>query len=109
MCSEGEAPKVIRYKMVKPYFKNKPIRLKGAALKYVKLSVLSRDNGVCQCPYCEGGAPLDSPHHIKFKGRGGDDSEENLITVCVVCHRKIHDEKINVTGEFPDLEWRFKK
>ena len=30
-------------------------------------------------------------HHIKTKGSGGDDIKENLIEVCRICHRKIHD------------------
>jgi 5-methylcytosine-specific restriction endonuclease McrA len=34
---------------------------------------------------CSGG--LD-PHHIHFKGAGGADTKENLITLC----RKHHDE-----------------
>ena len=34
---------------------------------------------------CSGG--LD-PHHIKTKGSGGDDTKENLITLC----RKHHDQ-----------------
>ena len=34
-------------------------------------------------------------HHIKTKGSGGDDVEENLIEVCRICHRKIHDEIIS--------------
>ena len=35
-------------------------------------------------------------HHIKTKGSGGDDTEENLIEVCRVCHRLIHDGKIDL-------------
>ena len=31
----------------------------------------------------------------KTKGSGGDDTKENLIEVCRICHRLIHDGKIN--------------
>jgi len=34
-------------------------------------------------------------HHIKSKGSGGDDSEENLIEVCRICHTKIHTGEID--------------
>lgn len=30
-------------------------------------------------------------HHIKSKGSGGDDTEDNLICLCYVCHRRVHD------------------
>ena len=29
-------------------------------------------------------------HHIKSRGSGGDDVEENLITLCAFCHYKVH-------------------
>ena len=32
---------------------------------------------------------------LKTKGSGGDDIEKNLIEVCRICHKKIHDEIIS--------------
>jgi len=29
-------------------------------------------------------------HHKAFRSRAGDDSEENMITLCVRCHADIH-------------------
>ena len=29
-------------------------------------------------------------HHKKTKGSGGNDTKENLIEVCRICHTKIH-------------------
>ncbi len=29
-------------------------------------------------------------HHIKWRSQLGDDANENLITLCVTCHRHIH-------------------
>ncbi len=29
-------------------------------------------------------------HHVKFRSHPGDDSEENLITLCAECHQKVH-------------------
>ena len=47
--------------------------------------------------YCEVcGAPCDcGPHHIKSRGAGGSDAEENLIQLCFNCHRKVHDGKLD--------------
>jgi hypothetical protein len=29
---------------------------------------------------------VESRNHREFRGQGGDDSEENLITLCAGCH-----------------------
>ena len=29
-------------------------------------------------------------HHKEFRSQGGDDSEENLITLCAACHSLLH-------------------
>ena len=42
------------------------------------------------CEIC-GRCGQTEKHHIKTKGSGGDDIKENLIEVCRICHRKIHD------------------
>lgn len=66
------------------------------------LRILYRDNFTCQC--CgefhafinEFGVaiPIDdgnlNVHHIKYVSEGGDDSPENLKTLCIRCHNKIH-------------------
>lgn len=57
--------------------------------------VLNRDNYTCQC--CKGkrkNSRLDV-HHIVFRSNGGDDTEENLITLCHLCHEDLHNGKIN--------------
>ena len=68
-----------------------------------KAMVLNRDNYTCQ--YCKG-KRKDSKlevHHIIFRGKGGSDEKENLITLCHTCHKNLHDEKIN-----PDLQGKIK-
>ena len=35
-------------------------------------------------------------HHIKTKGSGGNDAEDNLIEVCRICHTKIHMGEIKI-------------
>ena len=29
-------------------------------------------------------------HHRQYRSQSGDDSEQNLITLCVACHRNVH-------------------
>lgn len=85
--------------------------------------VLERDNFQCQ----ECGTTQEQHillfnrkleiHHIDFKGRNEknpDSSLENLITLCIRCHTKIHREKEMIERwgdlmEQDDSEWAFPK
>src|SRR3981081_2831274 len=49
--------------------------------------VLRRDGWRCQC--CGTRSNLEV-HHKEFRSQGGDDSEQNLITLCVGCHSLTH-------------------
>jgi 5-methylcytosine-specific restriction endonuclease McrA len=54
--------------------------------------VRKRRDGVCLIGKdCSGGLDV---HHIKHKGAGGDDVEENLITLCRKHHNLAHEYKI---------------
>ena len=45
-----------------------------------------------EIPYCERcGAPgHGGMHHIRYRSQGGSDIRENLIRLCMYCHRGIH-------------------
>ena len=43
------------------------------------------------CEYCGRKNCWTNTHHIKSKGSGGDDTEDNLIELCGSCHRLVHD------------------
>ena len=43
------------------------------------------------CEYCGKKNCYTNTHHIRSKGAGGDDTENNLIELCGACHRKTHD------------------
>jgi 5-methylcytosine-specific restriction endonuclease McrA len=50
--------------------------------------VLESDGWRCQ--WC--GAPRNlQVHHRKYRSRLGDDTAENLITLCADCHRAEHE------------------
>ena len=80
-------------------------RIISKDLKKLIEEVCNLDGNRCRNPYCSswqyhadkrgwfqklGGVWLDPPHHIIFKSQGGDDSVENLILLCNICHRFMH-------------------
>lgn len=62
--------------------------------------LLQRSGGLCEAIRSGvGGSPLPSrcrsrkwlsPHHKKFRGRGGDNSLKNLVMLCGDCHYAVH-------------------
>ena len=67
----------------------KRVRLRLDPVPYGKLrqQVLRRDGWRCQS--CGTMSNLEV-HHKEFRSRLGDDSEENLITLCTACHANAH-------------------
>lgn len=59
----------------------------------VKAFVLSRDSHNCQ--ECKDKKKVSRlhVHHIKFRSNGGSDNPDNLITLCDICHDKMHVRK----------------
>ena len=57
-------------------------------------AVLNRDNYTCQ--YCGKKNTRLEVHHIVFRGRGGSDDENNLITLCEGCHKKVHKGELTI-------------
>ena len=64
-------------------------RLRLDPVDYEKLrqQVLRRDGWRCQS--CGIMSNLEV-HHQQFRSRAGADSEQNLITLCSMCHTAIH-------------------
>ena len=63
------------------------LRLDPEAYETLRQQVLCRDGWRCQI--CGSRSNLEV-HHQEFRSQGGDDSEENLITLCTVCHANTH-------------------
>ena len=70
-----------------PSGKRRRIRLDADAYRRLHQAILERDGWRCQAWSSLFGLEV---HHIVRRGRSGDDSEDNLITLCSVCHRVIH-------------------
>ncbi len=63
------------------------VRLDPVRYENLRQQVLRRDGWRCQS--CGAMSNLEV-HHQKFRSHCGDDSEENLITFCAICHARIH-------------------
>ena len=63
------------------------LRLESESYRRLHLEVLQRDGWRCQM--CGRMERLEI-HHRKFRSQSGDDSEENLVTLCAKCHGLIH-------------------
>ena len=65
-----------------------PSRLDPLSYKSLCQQILRRDGWRCQS--CGTMSNLEV-HHREFRSHSGADSEENLITLCVDCHRQRHE------------------
>ena len=67
---------------------------KNSRIKDKKL--LKDKKGNCQL--CKKKNVYTEKHHIKTKGSGGDDVEDNTIELCWDCHyKKVHTGKVSKT------------
>ena len=62
-------------------------RLDPELYERLRQQVLRRDDWRCQD--CGTRSNLEV-HHQEFRSQGGEDSEQNLITLCVACHSLLH-------------------
>jgi 5-methylcytosine-specific restriction endonuclease McrA len=67
--------------------KARRLRLDPGCYQSLRQRVLRRDGWRCQS--CGAMRNLEV-HHQEFRSRSGDDSEENLITLCTACHGAAH-------------------
>jgi len=67
----------------------------GSSWDKVRLLVLKRDNGLCQCPRCHGKlTPANEVHHIIAKADGGTDDMDNLQSINHDCHVRLTHEEL---------------
>jgi 5-methylcytosine-specific restriction endonuclease McrA len=64
-------------------------RMKRNPERYRELhrQVLDRDGWHCQT--CGSMRHLEV-HHLQFRSHSGQDTEQNLITLCTQCHARVH-------------------
>jgi 5-methylcytosine-specific restriction endonuclease McrA len=59
----------------------------GTISEELRLQVLHRDAWRCQI--C-GSLGQPEVHHLLFRSRGGQNTEQNLVTLCHGCHTALH-------------------
>lgn len=64
--------------------------------RIVNKKLLKNKKGVCEICGKKG---QTEKHHVKTKGSGGNDTKENLIEVCRICHTKIHTGEIKINNK----------
>jgi 5-methylcytosine-specific restriction endonuclease McrA len=67
--------------------KRPPVRIEPQLYEQIRNQVLRRDSWRCQL--CGAMSNLEV-HHKEFRSRSGDDSDQNLITLCSECHASMH-------------------
>ena len=72
---------------MRPNGSQPPLRLDPVSYESLRLQVLHRDGWRCQS--CGAMSNLQI-HHKLFRSQSGEDSEDNLITLCVTCHEGVH-------------------
>ncbi len=77
--------------MIRP--KAAPPRLDLLAYESLRQEILRRDGWRCQS--CGTMSNLEV-HHREFRSHSGSDAEENLITLCALCHARVHGRVIRV-------------
>ena len=68
-------------------FKKPRIKLEPHTYDRLRLEILERDHW--QCQHC-GSMQHLQVHHQELRSHSGSDTEENLITLCDLCHRRMH-------------------
>jgi 5-methylcytosine-specific restriction endonuclease McrA len=67
--------------------KKAPLRLEYPEYEELRQRVLRRDSWRCQ--FCGSRLGLEV-HHQHFSSHSGEDTEDNLITLCASCHSVAH-------------------
>jgi hypothetical protein len=58
--------------------------------------IYERDRYRCTSPVCS--CRHGTPHHLKYRSKGGDDSRENVTTLCLWCHLEgVHGGRMKVS------------
>ena len=73
--------------MTKIRAKTTRVSLNPGSYNQLHRQILDRDNWRCQV--C-GSMQNLQVHHLKYRSHSGSDAEQNLITLCAVCHRQSH-------------------
>lgn len=54
----------------------------------MSIATYRENHYACEAKLC--GRPADHIHHIRTRGAGGSDEDENLLALCWRCHDELH-------------------
>lgn len=97
-CGSESCVEVIDEKVKKANYKRKMQRIengkfRNGVTKEIRETILQRDNNRCKlCHYRHNEPYMMQVHHIVPVSNGGDDSHENLCSLCKPCHMKVHSD-----------------
>ena len=57
-------------------------------------AVQDREKFLCRCCHLRG----EHAHHLRFRSRGGNDTVDNVVLLCQVCHADIHAYRLSIVG-----------
>ncbi len=66
--------------------------------------IYRRDLHRCASPICSGRDV--TPHHLRFRSRGGGEEDSNLISLCVTCHLEVlHGGRLKAEPPADHIRW----
>lgn len=66
--------------------------------------IYARDRYRCSSPVCTRGDI--TPHHLRFRSQGGDDTAENVTSLCVWCHFEgVHGGRLRALPPASAIRW----
>jgi hypothetical protein len=67
--------------------------------------IYARDRFQCASPVCS--SRNVTPHHLQFRSRGGDDSDDNILSLCAWCHLEgVHGGRLRASPPAGDVHWQ---
>lgn len=51
------------------------------------------------CRNCKAKGPGLHHHHLRYRSKGGEDSEKNLLLLCGRCHADCHGYRLHIEGD----------
>lgn len=75
------------------------------ARRRIVYRIVSKRDKVCRC--CQAKGPGLHHHHLKFRSKGGQDTEANVYLLCPICHADVHAYRLTVDGDDARYTLRF--
>lgn len=69
---------------------SKFVEVKCGNVERLRVSVFERDGYACR--YCGSKTPPFHLDHVYPVSKGGETTEDNLVTACAICNQKKHDK-----------------